>query len=157
MNDDSLVQVRRTVPASIQDVFAVLADGWLCAGWVVGASHIRDVDRGWPRVGTRIHHSVGPWPFTVEDVTAVRAVDPPHSLELDARAWPFGAAVVRLDLRATAPGTTEIVMGERAVRGPGRLLPRAVQELLLRPRNRESLARLSDLAVGMSRSEADAP
>ncbi|WP_324188972.1 SRPBCC family protein [Nocardia farcinica] len=48
------------VPADIERAFAVLSDGWLYAGWVVGASHIRDVDPDWPGVGSRIHHSVGP-------------------------------------------------------------------------------------------------
>ncbi|MFC4374487.1 SRPBCC family protein [Nocardia halotolerans] len=154
MDEDGLVRVRLTVPAPVQDVFAVLADGWSYTGWVVGASHIRAVDSGWPQVGTRIHHSVGPWPLTVDDSTEVRAADPPYSLELDARLWPAGAAVVRLDLREVGPRTTEVVMGERAVGGPGRILPHAVQKLVLVPRNRESLVRLADMAVGRSRAAA---
>ncbi|MFD3510195.1 SRPBCC family protein [Nocardia sp. NPDC058666] len=147
-----MVEVRLTVPASIEDVFAVLADGWSYAGWVVGASHIRRVDQDWPALGSRIHHSVGPWPLVISDTTAVRVVEPPYILELDARAWPIGAAVVRLDLREVGPATTEVVMGERATRGPGRFLPHVLQTLLLTPRNRESLDRLSDIAVGKSRA-----
>jgi hypothetical protein len=129
-------------------VFAVLADGWSYAGWVVGASHIREVDAGWPEKGTRIHHSVGPWPLLVHDDTEVAAVDPPRMIELDARLWPFGAARIRLELTEIDPGVTEVRMLERAVRGPGRLLPEAAQALLLVPRNRESLRRLAAMAVG---------
>ncbi|MGW5436852.1 SRPBCC family protein [Nocardia asteroides] len=149
-----MVRVTQSVPAPAGEVFAVLADGWSYAGWVVGASHIRGVDDGWPAVGARIHHSVGPWPLTIQDVTKVTAVAPPHRLELDARLWPFGAAVIDLEVRATGPASCEVVMGERAVRGPGKLLPHAVQAALLTPRNRESLSRLADLAVGRKHSGA---
>lgn len=143
-----MVEVVVTVPAAPERVFAVLADGWSYASWVVGASHIREVDAGWPAAGTRIHHSVGSWPLLLDDTTTVRAVHRPLLLELDARAWPFGAARVRLELTETAPGMTEVRMSEEVVRGPGRVLPHAVQAALLVPRNRETLRRLSDLAVG---------
>ncbi len=143
-----MAQVTRTIAAPADEVFAVLADGWSYASWVVGASHIRDVDDTWPRVGARIHHSVGAWPCTIEDTTAVRAVEPPHSIELDARLWPVGGAVVRVELRPLGPTACTAVMTERAVRGPSRLLPHKVQALLLGPRNRESLSRLADLAEG---------
>ncbi|MFE7717716.1 SRPBCC family protein [Nocardia rhizosphaerihabitans] len=149
-----MVEVTHRAQASVNDVFAVLADGWLFSGWVVGASHIREVDDAWPAVGARIHHSVGPWPLTIEDTTAVRSVDPPYTLELEARLWPVGAAVVRLELRETGPASCEITMSERAVRGPGRLLPHAAQAVVLVPRNRESLTRLTDLAVGRNPSRA---
>jgi len=143
-----MVEVVVTVPAAREQVFAVLADGWSYSSWVVGASHIREVDAGWPAVGTRIHHSVGSWPLLLKDTTAVRAVERPQLLELDARAWPFGAARVRLELTETAPDTTEVRMSEEVVRGPGRVMPSAVQAALLVPRNRETLRRLCDLAVG---------
>jgi hypothetical protein len=141
-------EITATVPTSPENVFAVLADGWSYVGWVVGATHIRAVDEGWPRVGTRIHHSLGAWPATMQDVTIVRAVDPPRMIELEARLWPFGTALVRLELTGTHPNATDVRMTERFIRGPGRLLPKAVQMLLLVPRNRESLRRLADRAVG---------
>lgn len=142
-----MVEVTATVPASPEKVFAVLADGWSYVGWVVGATHIREVDTGWPKEGTRIHHSVGAWPLQMHDVTTVHAVDPPWLLELDARLWPLGAARIRLELTEVRPEVTEVRMSEKVVRGPGRVLPRAVQAALLVPRNRESLRRLADLAV----------
>jgi uncharacterized protein YndB with AHSA1/START domain len=143
-----MVQVTRTIQAPVAEVFAVLADGWSYASWVVGASHIRAVDDTWPDEGARIHHSVGPWPCTIQDTTSVRTVDIPHSIELDARLWPIGGAVVRVELRATGPTSCEAVMTEQAIRGPSRLLPHPVQAVLLEPRNRESLSRLADLAEG---------
>jgi hypothetical protein len=39
-------------------------------------------------------------------------------------------------------------MTEHVVRGPGKVLPAALQSLLVKPRNTESLARLADLATG---------
>ncbi|MEV0246630.1 SRPBCC family protein [Nocardia sp. NPDC050712] len=141
-----MVEVKFVVNAPPKQVFDVLADGWLYTGWVVGASHIRDVDAGWPEVGTRIHHSVGPWPLTIDDTTVVRAVDPPRMLELEARAWPFGSATIRLEL--SGEESTEIRMTEVVSGGPGRLLPGLAQGVLLGPRNLESLSRLADLVIG---------
>jgi hypothetical protein len=155
-----MIEVSKDVPAGPADVFAILADGWSYAAWVVGNSHVRDVDEGWPAVGTRIHHSAGVWPLQIRDVSTVRAVEPGHMLELDAQLWLLGAAIVRLTLTPLAEGTaTRVAMAEEAVRGPGSAIPAAVQALLLRPRNLESLARLGDIASGrarLARATADA-
>ncbi|WP_158843693.1 SRPBCC family protein [Saccharothrix deserti] len=141
-----MIEVRLTVPTTVERVFAVLADGWSYASWVVGAAHIREVDPGWPGTGTRIHHSVGVWPVAVQDVTTVLDVDPPGLLELEARMWPMGAARIRFELK-TVPDGAEITMLEEAVKGPVSVLPVSVQSLFLVPRNRESLRRLADLAA----------
>lgn len=146
--EKTMVGVTTRVPVSPEQVFSVLADGWTYTGWVVGASHIREVDAGWPGEGTPIHHSVGPWPLLVHDMTVVRAVDPPRMVELEARLWPFGWARIRLELAEMDPGVTEVRMLERAEGGPGRLLPEALQAMVLAPRNRESLRRLAHMAVG---------
>jgi hypothetical protein len=141
-----MIEVRHTVPTSVEQVFAVLADGWSYAGWVVGAAHIREVDPGWPERGTRIHHSVGAWPVAVKDVTTVVTVEPPRVLELEARLWPLGVARIRFEL-TEAPDGTDVTMLEEAVKGPPSLLPKAAQAVYLKPRNRETLRRLGDLAV----------
>ncbi|MEA5360592.1 SRPBCC family protein [Amycolatopsis sp., V23-08] len=144
-----MAEVSRVVDASPEAVFAVLADGWSYGGWVVGSSHIRAVDEGWPAPGCRIHHSVGPWPVQLEDETKVTAVEPGRSLSLEAKAWPTGVAAVGLTLTPRDGGArTQVTMTEHVVRGPGKLLPEAVQSLLLTPRNKESLARLADMATG---------
>lgn len=141
-----MIEVRWAVPTSVERVFAVLADGWSYAGWVVGAAHIREVDAGWPGTGTRIHHSVGAWPLAVKDVTKVLDVDPPRMLELEARMWPLGAARIRFTLAPAADGCS-VTMAEEAIKGPLSLLPTPAQALFLTPRNRETLRRLADQAT----------
>lgn len=141
-----VIEVKLHVPATPDEVFAVLADGWSYAGWVVGASHIRQVDTGWPRVGTRIHHSLGAWPVQVKDTSTARAGEPGRFLELDAGLWPLGQARIRLELTEVAGGT-DVLMAEEITKGPLSLLPKPAQALFLAPRNRESLRRLAALAV----------
>jgi hypothetical protein len=144
--------VSHEAETSPENVFAVLADGWSYAGWVVGNSHVREVDPSWPAIGTRIHHSAGAWPVQIKDSTEVVAIAPGRLLELDAKLSLFGAARIRFTLTSSDNGRgTLITMAEEAVRGPGRLIPTPVQALLIRPRNRESLARLGDLAAGRER------
>ncbi|MGW5050329.1 SRPBCC family protein [Actinokineospora sp. NPDC004072] len=141
-----MAAVSREIPVPVERVWGVLADGWTYASWVVGASHIRQVDAGWPEVGAAVHHSVGAWPLVINDVTRVRAVRVGEMLELDARLWPVGTATVRLELFPTATGT-RVVMSENARTGPAAALPDKLQDLLLVPRNKESLERLSALAT----------
>lgn len=64
--------VTRTVDASADTVWRVLADGWAYPTWVVGASRVRAVDTSWPAVGACIHHSFGVWPLVVDDTTEVK-------------------------------------------------------------------------------------
>ncbi|MFC3895893.1 SRPBCC family protein [Lentzea rhizosphaerae] len=142
-----MAEVSLNIEAPVDAVWAVLADGWSYAGWVVGASHIRDVDTGWPKPGARIHHSVGPWPLVIQDTTEVVRCEPARLLELDARLWPAGAARITFTLEDRGQ-FTHVRMAERVVRGPSTLLPDVVQDLLLTPRNRETLQRLKALAKG---------
>lgn len=145
-----MAEVSLNVEAPVDAVWAVLADGWSYAGWVVGASHIRDVDTGWPAPGKRIHHSVGPWPLVIQDTTEVVRCEPGELLELDARLWPAGAARITLSLRPRSESITHVRMGERVVRGPSAYLPVFLQDMLLIPRNKETLQRLDALARGRS-------
>lgn len=126
----------------------VLSDGWMYATWVVGASRIRDVDADWPQAGSRIHHSVGVWPAVLDDSTSVLSVIPGRELVLRARAWPAGAATVRINLDPQARGRTVISMVEDVVAGPARIVPQPARQLLVAPRNRETLLRLALLAKG---------
>ncbi|WP_067835547.1 SRPBCC family protein [Nocardia lijiangensis] len=143
-----MLDAELTVPVDPGQAFAVLADGWLYSSWVVGASHIRQVDPGWPDVGTRIHHSVGLWPLTARDVTTVRDIDPPRMIELEARLWPIGSARIMLELTEIQPRTTRIRMTEHAMSGPAVLMPSQLQRAALKPRNQESLSRLAALIMG---------
>lgn len=142
-----------TVPVRPERAFATLADGWLYASWVVGASHIGEVDPGWPAVGSRLHYRFGLWPVLISDTTVVRAIDPPHRLELEARLWSVGSARISFTLAEKSAGHTTIRMVERAVRGPAQLIPGPAQDLIFSVRNQESLDRLA--AVIRARSQND--
>jgi uncharacterized protein YndB with AHSA1/START domain len=142
-----MVEVKRTVAASPDAVFSILADGWSYAGWVVGNSHIRRVDPEWPAEGSRIHHSAGMWPVMIPDVSTVVAVRPARLLELEARLWMLGRVRIRFTMTPAADGSTELAMEEEVVAGPASIVPVRIQALFLRPRNREALARLVDLVA----------
>ena len=137
--------VRHTIAAAPEQVWAALTDGWIYPGWVVGASRMRDVERGWPRPGTKLHHSVGVWPALVDDITESLDWVEGRMLLLRAHGWPAGAAEVELTL-APCEGGTEVTMREDAVAGPGRLVPHPVRQVLSTIRNREALRRLAFLA-----------
>lgn len=146
------------VAVSPEQLWEVLADGWLYPLFVVGASRMRDVDPGWPAVGSRLHHSVGVWPALIDDRTEVLAAEPPHRLVLRAHGWPAGAADVEFRLRASGSGT-ELAITEDVVSGPGRLFPKALRDPQIAVRNRETLQRLRLVAEGRtalsSRSRVD--
>jgi hypothetical protein len=137
-----------------EDVFAVLEDGWSYGMWVVGAARIRDVDAAWPQKGSRIHHSVGAWPLLLSDNTEVEEVDAPHRLQLRVKAWPTGEGRVIISCTPTGEvgRETEVVIEERAVSGPAKLVPAAVQDMMLHHRNIEALRRLAYLAENRARS-----
>lgn len=139
----------RVLKCTPDAVFRVLADGWLFPSWVVGASRMREVDDHWPAVGARLHHSFGSWPVLLDDTTVVLEADPPHRLVLKARGWPIGEARVTIDIKARG-GFSVVRMQEEAVAGPGRLIPAPLLDLVLHPRNAETLHRLAYLAEGMS-------
>jgi uncharacterized protein YndB with AHSA1/START domain len=138
--------ITRTVDATPEDVFAVLADGWSYAGWVVGNTHIRNVDATWPAVGSCIHHSIGAWPLLIEDTTKVLEIERPHRLVLEARVRPIGVARVTFTV-APRGDRTAVTMTEKTVSGPAKVLDNVVTDALLHARNAESLNRLFDIAV----------
>jgi uncharacterized protein YndB with AHSA1/START domain len=135
----------RLVHATPDQVWSVLADGWLYPLWVVGASRMREVDEEWPEPGARLHHSVGTWPLLIDDTTEVIESAPGTKLTLRARAWPSGEAAVTLHLRPNGSGT-EVVIEEDAETGPATLVPRVLRDPALTWRNVETLRRLAYLA-----------
>lgn len=137
----------RLVEAGADEVWKVLADGWLYPVFVVGATRMRGVDDHWPRVGARLHHSVGSWPAMVDDSTSVLESEPPSLLKLRARAWPAGEAEVTFHLRPRGP-ETEVILVEDAVSGPIRLVPKVLRDPPLDWRNVETLRRLAFIAEG---------
>ena len=146
---DGNAVITREVHAPATVVWSVLADGWMYATWVVGASRIRGVEPGWPNPGSRVHHSFGVWPAVIDDHTEVLASDPGRELLLKARGWPAGEAHVRIQVTpANTPDTSTVSITEDVTGGPGRLIPRPARQLLITPRNTEALRRLALLAEG---------
>lgn len=137
--------MNRETPASPDAVWAVVAHGWSYAGWVVGASRIRAVERSWPAAGARIHHSVGAWPALLDDETFVLEVEPGARLRLRARTRPLGEAWVEVTVDPLGTGT-RIGMREDVASGPVRLVPVPVRQRAVAARNHESLRRLALLA-----------
>jgi uncharacterized protein YndB with AHSA1/START domain len=141
-----MISVERVIKTTPQRVWDVLADGWLYPLWVVGASRMREVDAGWPAVGSKIHHSVGAWPALIDDDTEVTDADPLRMLALRAKAWPFlGEAAVVLHLSEQG-ASTRVVIEEDAVSGPGKLVPQPMRAPGLKWRNVETLRRLAFVA-----------
>jgi uncharacterized protein YndB with AHSA1/START domain len=138
--------VRRRTSASPSTVFAVLADGWRYADWVVGAKTIRHVDDAWPAVGASFHHKVGVGPMEIRDSSVCEAVDPDRAISLRVRAFPAGSARVRIVLQPTEDGGTEVLLEEHPLEGFARRFDNPLQRAALRLRNVESLRRLARLA-----------
>jgi len=130
---------------SPEDVFAVLADGWSYASWVVGASRMRDVEPAWPAEGALLHHSAGIWPALINDSTTLVTWRPPYEAVLEARGWPAGVAQVTITVEPQPDGC-RVAIAEDVVRGPALLVPKPVRHAAMAWRNTETLRRLSYLA-----------
>lgn len=126
-------------------VWSVLSDGWLYPTWVVGATRMRDVEESWPAAGSKLHHSAGVWPAVINDNTEVLECEPGHFLRLRARGWPLGEAEVAITLTA-AGAHTMVEIEEKAVSGPGAMIPAPLVNAMIKWRNVETLKRLAYVA-----------
>ena len=126
-------------------VWEVLANPESFDDWVVGAKDVRDADDTWPAVGSKLHHSSGVGPLTIDDETRVEASEPPHRLVLHAQRGAAGSFRVTLELRAT-PAGTKLWMSEEPVAGLADHVPGTESAVHLR--NDISLERLKGLAEG---------
>ncbi|WP_439693073.1 SRPBCC family protein [Curtobacterium sp. SP.BCo] len=130
-----------------EDVFDVLADGWLFTTWVVGASRMRSADIGWPAVGTRLHHSFGVWPLVIDDVTTMLEWEPSRRMVIQPKGWPLGEARVELTVEPHRRGC-KVTIVEDAVAGPATWAPAVLMQPLLFVRNHETLRRLGWVSEG---------
>ena len=108
---------------------------------------MRAVDDAWPAEGSRLHHSFGMWPAMIDDTTEVLTNEEPTRLVLQARGWPMGEATVQIRIDAWGQGSV-VTITEDATRGPGRLVPPPLRQLMIAVRNRETARRLILLAEG---------
>jgi hypothetical protein len=108
-------------------------------------------ERGLAGGGAELQHSVGGWPFLINDSTRVLAADPDRELRLRGRGWPAGEVEIHLLLRPGGNGGCEIVMREDVVTGPTKAVPKSVRGPLIKRRNAEALQRLAYLAEGAAR------
>lgn len=129
-------------PAAVWDA---LADAGAYADWIVGSRRIRAADPAWPAPGSRLHHTVGLGPLSLDDHTESLEADPPALLRLRAKARPLVTAQVTFELSPSEDGTfvrmTEHPDGLSAVLGINPLV-----HLLAMARNAESLRRLERIA-----------
>jgi carbon monoxide dehydrogenase subunit G len=133
------------IQAPPERVWEVLADPHCFDDWVVGAQNVRDADASWPAVGSKLHHSTGVGPLTVDDETSVEVSERPTRLVLLAQVGAAGAFRVTLELRPAAAGTT-LWMHEEAVDGIADHVPGT--DSAIHVRNEISLERLKGLAEG---------
>lgn len=151
LDPHGLARVTRSVQAPASVVWEVLADGWLYATWVVGASRVRGVDSTWPTPGSQIHHSFGVWPAVIDDETTCLVAEPGRRMVLRPQGWPMGEAEVILTITPVDEGSCDVEILEDAVKGPGTLVPRAARQPVIGVRNRETLQRLALMAEGRFR------
>ena len=142
----------RVMQATPEQVWEVLADGWLYPLWVVGASRMREVDDEWPAPGARLHHSVGTWPLLLDDETEVVESVPGTRLVLHAHAWPSGRATVTLRLNPLGAETEVVDRGAGDGRsGCARPPPRPGPDARLAQRRDAAPARLPRRAPAAGR------
>jgi uncharacterized protein YndB with AHSA1/START domain len=135
----SPAEVRMTIAASPEAVFAVLSDPETYPEWLAGAQRIRHVDADFPHPGSGFDHEVGPAEgATVADDTTALVNEPPHRLQLEVHAGPL-TGLVDFELIRT-DGGTEVRFRESAAGRMGLAMPLLRGPIHLR--NKASLDRL---------------
>ena len=71
-----------------------------------------------------------------------------ESWKLLAKGWPLGEARILITLEDLGGSQCRVSIAEDAVRGPGKLIPKALRDPVIAVRNRETLKRLELMAVG---------
>lgn len=131
----------REIPASPDEVFAVLSDPTTFPDWLIGDSEIRDFDHNWPSPGSKIHHLIGVKPFTLPDDSEVIDVEPNRSLTLRVRIRPFFVGNVTFRL-VGGPDRTVVSIDEEPVPALVAAITRPIVDPLLHARNHRTLIRL---------------
>src|SRR4051812_44650784 len=131
-----MVRSSIVIDAPPSAVFDTLIDPNCYPEWVLGAKHLRAVDRAWPRRGARFHHRVGIGPISLADNTKLLDSQRDRRVVLEVRIRPLGTGRVQLDLKARRRGrATKVVMREHLISGPFRWLGRPFVMAAFRVRN----------------------
>ena len=137
---------RRLILSSPTEVWRLLADGQRYGEWVTGTQQVLATDPHWPDVGARLRVRVGLGPLTLDDSRAVRTCEPQHRLELEAKADPFGAARIAMNLIPWGENTL-FVLDWHALRGPCVQMHGLPVDYVVRVRNGMMLTKLARIAV----------
>jgi hypothetical protein len=137
---------RRLILSSPSEVWGLLSDGYRYGEWVTGTQQILAVDAHWPDVGARLRVRVGVGSLTLDDTCVVRICEPRRRLELEAKAGPFGAARIVMDLIPWGEHTL-FVLDWHALRGPGTRMHGMPVDYLVAIRNGMMLTKLARIAV----------
>ncbi|MET9346954.1 SRPBCC family protein [Streptomyces termitum] len=149
-----MAQWNRLIDASPDDVWSVLSEPRLYSQWVVGARGTWERDDRWPEPGTELGYELRLGPWTYRGRTVSRRCEPPHRLELEARAA-LGTARIALRVDPWGDGTL-VIVDEHPLDGPAARWHNALADTAVRLRHRRMLARLAALAESVARQRASA-
>jgi hypothetical protein len=137
---------RRLILSSPSEVWGLLSDGYRYGEWVTGTQQILAVDAHWPDVGARLRVRVGVGSLTLDDTCVVRICEPRRRLELEAKAGPFGAARIVMNLIPWGEHTL-FVLDWHPLRGPGTRMHGIPVDYIVAIRNGMMLTKLARIAV----------
>jgi hypothetical protein len=137
---------RCLILSSPSEVWGLLSDGYRYGDWVTGTQQILAADAHWPDVGARLRVRVGVGPLTLDDTCVVRICEPGRRLELEAKAGPFGAARIVMNLIPWGEHTL-FVLDWHPLRGPGTRMHGIPVDYLVAIRNGMMLTKLAQIAV----------
>ncbi|MGI5347375.1 SRPBCC family protein [Streptomyces sp. CA-250714] len=143
---------RRLILSSPSEVWSLLSDGYRYGEWVTGTRQVLAADPHWPAVGARLRVRVGMGAMTLDDTCVVRISEPQRRLELEAKAEPFGAARIAMNLIPWGDHTL-FVLDWHPLRGPGTRMHGLPVNYLVAVRNGMMLTKLARIAMREHRRE----
>ncbi|MFD5909812.1 SRPBCC family protein [Streptomyces massasporeus] len=144
---------RRLILSSPSEVWDLLSDGRRYGDWVSGTQQVTAADPHWPEVGARLQVRVGLGPLVLDDVCVVRICEPRRRLELEAKADPFGAARIAMNLIPWGEHTL-FLLDWHPLRGPGIRMHGLPVDYIVSIRNGMMLTKLARIAVREHRDNA---
>lgn len=130
--------------ASPDQVWRVLANGWLFPSWAIGATQVCKVDGDWPSADSRLQHAIGRGLFALRSETRVLASRPARMLKVLTEGWPSGGSELTVTVIPAETGTS--LRLEELVVAPTNGLAPIVNTMLLQWRTTQALRGLDLLA-----------